>query len=154
MSEYYFTLISNASMDYFPQNNPNSFTNKLSHRIELDTLRSKYEVGLNDICFPFPIQQNNICSLYVMCDLCEDQFVGSYKIPLLRNVHFDKDQKYGGAYVSREFDNVYYIPVKKSFFDSIEIQILDESGKKINFTSGKVTARIYVRKHRGAIGRI
>jgi hypothetical protein len=56
--------------------------------------------------------------------------------------------------VSREFDNVYYIPVKKSFFDSIEIQILDESGKKINFTSGKVTARIYVRKHRGAIGRI
>ena len=141
-------------MDYFPQNNPSCFTNKLSHRIELDTLRSKYEVGLIDICFPFPIQQNNICSLYVMCDLCEDQFVGSYKIPLLRNVHFDKDQKNGGAYVSREFDNVYYIPVKKSFFDSIEIQIPDESGKKINFTSGIVTARIYVRKHRGAIGRI
>jgi hypothetical protein len=90
-----------------------------------------------------------------MCDLCEDQFVGSYKIPLLPNIHFDKDQKYG-AYVSRIFyrDNVYYIPAKKSYFDSIEIQILDESGKKINFTPGKLNARIYVRKHRGARGRI
>ena len=90
-----------------------------------------------------------------MCDLCEDQFVGSYKIPLLRNIHFDKDQKYG-AYVSRVFyrDKVYIIPVKKSYFDSIEIQILDESGKKINFKPGKLTARIYVRKHRGARGRI
>ena len=51
--------------------------------------------------------------------------------------------------MSREFDNVYYILVKKSFFDSIEITILDESEEKIYFTSGKVSTRIYVRKHRG-----
>jgi hypothetical protein len=53
--------------------------------------------------------------------------------------------------VSREFDNVYYIPVKKSFYDSIEIQILDESGKKINFTSGKVTALFKIKKIKSLI---
>jgi hypothetical protein len=48
-------------MNYFPQINPSCFTNKLSLKIELDTLGSKYEVGLVDICFTFSIQQNNLC---------------------------------------------------------------------------------------------
>jgi hypothetical protein len=80
-----------------------------------------------------------------MCDLCQDQFVGSYMIPFLRNVLFDEDQKYS-AYVNREFDNGYYIPLQKSIFDSIKIQILNEFGKKINLTSEKVTARLLIRK--------
>lgn len=50
MKDFYLTLISNSSMNYFPENKTNSFTVHLPSYI---TLNGKWEVALVEIHYPF-----------------------------------------------------------------------------------------------------
>ena len=48
-SEFYVTLPSNSSMQYFPDNKTSNFVNKLSRTLQLD---EDWEVGLAEIVYP------------------------------------------------------------------------------------------------------
>lgn len=57
--EFYVTLISNSSLDYYPENKTNSFTAQLPHYI---TLEGDWSVALVEIQYPFTlfnVTQNN-----------------------------------------------------------------------------------------------
>ena len=49
MSQFYLTLPSDSSSQYYPENSTASFNTKLSERIELD---GDYEVGLAQLIYP------------------------------------------------------------------------------------------------------
>ena len=80
-------------------------------------------------------------SLYVYCDLCEPQFVGDAYVPLLRIVDARGKDK---QIITKTYAQPHYIPVMKSF-DTVEINIKDDTGEDVSFTSGKVICKLHFR---------
>jgi len=74
-------------------------------------------------------------SLYVYCDLLQAVPVGDVKAPLLRIVNIpDKDESVN---LHRTMRRMMYLPIQKKHFDTIEIQIMDDTGTAIPFQDGK-----------------
>ena len=74
-------------------------------------------------------------SLYVYCDLLQAVPVGDVKAPLLRIVNIpDKNETVN---LHKTMTKTMYLPVQKKHFDTIEIQILDDTGTVIPFHDGK-----------------
>ena len=89
--------------------------------------------------------QAGIHALYVYCDLLQFTFVGDIKAPLLRVVNSGGE---AGDVVTRYYERPRYIPLQKKNFDSIQIIIRDDLGKKIQFEAGKVLLMLYFRRAR------
>ena len=53
MSQFYLTLPSNSSMDYYPDNTVARYTTKLTNTVELE---GEWEVGLTEISFPSEVE--------------------------------------------------------------------------------------------------
>ena len=87
--------------------------------------------------------QAGIHALYIYCDLLQFTHVGNIKAPLLRVV--DSEGETGGA-VTRYYDRPRYDPLQRKNFDSIQIVIRDDLGKKIPFESGKVLLTLHFRR--------
>jgi hypothetical protein len=92
-----------------------------------------------------PYELNNIKSLFVYSDICERQFVGDYKEPLLRTITVENSHKFGD-YVNASFKQVHYVPVCKDSFKSIQIYICDDTGSLVHFSAGKIIATLHFRK--------
>jgi hypothetical protein len=92
-----------------------------------------------------PFELNNIKSLFVYSDICERQFVGDYKEPLLRTITVENSHKFGD-YVNASFKQVHYVPVCKDSFKSIQIYICDDTGSLVHFSAGKIIATLHFRK--------
>ncbi len=75
-----------------------------------------------------------IRSIYVYCDLVEHVHVGDTKAPLLRVVNrtYSVDEN-----VHRTFNPMLYVPLQKKCFDSVEINLMTDSGEPVPFTFGK-----------------
>jgi len=78
----------------------------------------------------------NVKSLYVYCDLLESVTVGDVKVPLLRIVNVDEKRK-EYSNIHRIMKRVMFLPVQKKHFDTVEIQILDDTGNVVPFEDGK-----------------
>ena len=76
----------------------------------------------------------DINSLFVYCDLLEPVFVGDTKAPLLRIV--DKPRRVGGN-AHRVMNQVLYVPLQKKCFDTVEINIMTDTGQPVAFLPGK-----------------
>jgi len=76
----------------------------------------------------------NIRSVYVYCDLLEPVPVGDTKVPLLRIV--DKSSELEGN-VHRVFNPTRYVPLQKKCFDTVEIDMMIDTGDPVPFPSGK-----------------
>jgi len=77
----------------------------------------------------------NVRSLYICCNLLESVPVGDVKIPLLRIINMGKPQEYMNMY--KIMRHVLFLPVQKKHFNTIEIQILDDTGNVVPFEDGK-----------------
>jgi hypothetical protein len=64
---------------------------------------------------------------------------------LLRTVVVENDHKYGD-YVNNIFTTPHYVPIKRNSFETIELQITDDTGSKVHFSSGKIIAKLHFRK--------
>lgn len=85
----------------------------------------------------------NYPAVFVYCDVVEHQIVGDTKAPLLRTVPLvDKNQEV----VGQSFVRPYYIPVKKNYIRSIEIELRNDSGQLIKFQSGKSILVLHFRR--------
>ena len=67
--------------------------------------------------------------MYVYCDLLEHVTVGDTKAPLLRIV--DKPKKEQDVNVHKVFNPVHYVPLQKKNFDTIEINIMTDTGQPV-----------------------
>lgn len=77
----------------------------------------------------------NIRSLYVYCDLLEPVIVGDTKTPLLRIVNMKETRN--GANLHVTLNPITYLPVLQKHFDTVEINIMDDTGKPVPFNDGK-----------------
>jgi len=81
--------------------------------------------------------------MFVYCDLIEHVTVGDVRAPLLRT--FDM-VKCSNDIVHRHFTNLVYVPVQKKQFDSIEINIMRDTGESMPFDSGKSLVLLHFRR--------
>ncbi len=86
-------------------------------------------------------------ALYVYSDIIEDVCVGDSKTPLLRTVGIDGGSGADmGQTRSQEFLHPHYKPVKKGYINNIFIEIKDDTGRDIDFTTGKVICTLHFRR--------
>ena len=76
----------------------------------------------------------NIHSVYVYCDILEHVAVGDTRAPLLRII--DKPGKLRGN-VHQTLNPILHIPVQKKNFDTVEINIMTDTGVPVPFLGGK-----------------
>ena len=91
-----------------------------------------------------PDLRRGIYSLYVYADICEQSRVGNTTVPLLRTINFNRGTF--GETVSYIYNNPIFIPIIKSFIDSIEIIIKDDMGRNIPFEEGKTIITLQFRR--------
>jgi len=82
--------------------------------------------------------------MYVYCDLLEHVTVGDRKVPLLRIV--DKPKKKHDVNVHKVFNPVHYIPLQKKNFDTVEINIMTDTGGPVPFRYGNSFAVLEFRR--------
>ena len=82
-------------------------------------------------------------TLYAYCSIFEPQVVGDYYVPLLRAVNSTgKD----GEVIMKYHNQPHYVPVNTSKFDTIEINIKDDTGPNVSFKAGKVICKLHFRQ--------
>jgi len=76
----------------------------------------------------------DIHSAYVYCDILEHVAIGDTRAPLLRIV--DKPERTHGN-VHQTLNPILYVPLQKKNFDTVEINIMTDTGVPVPFRFGK-----------------
>jgi hypothetical protein len=84
-------------------------------------------------------------SLYVYCPLVEPRMVGDAQVPLLRIVPVEGRD---GEMISRVFDPIQYCPLLQRRFQTVEIDIRDDTGSLVPFERGRVVVTLHCRKRK------
>jgi hypothetical protein len=82
-------------------------------------------------------------SLFVYCDLVQESIVGDTKAPLLRTLNVEGQY---GDIVQKIYNNPIYVPLQKTHFDTVEINIKTENGQPVPFMSGKAIVTLHFRR--------
>ena len=80
--------------------------------------------------------------LFLYCDVVEPTVVRDVQVPLLRTVNISGKE---GLTVNRIYQNVQYVPIHRKQFDTIEINIRDNTGRKVPFERRKVIVTLHFR---------
>jgi len=142
---FYVTLLSNTSKNLYPDNTIAAFTAELARPVELGS-SDNWEVGVCEFSYP----PNSVGTFkhttvvgdtkdLIYCDLISPQYVGRALVRCMRTFIYPS---LSGQHV---FDNVYNLPVEKRTFKSIRIEILQLTGKPVEFKSS--TTPSYVVLH-------
>lgn len=102
---------------------------------EISEIQSKY---------PPKFLRNIASHMYIYSDIVEPNLVGDCVSPLLRIVKSENSSKREN--VVAIFNNLYYVPVLKRQFDTIEINIRDDEGNLVPFVSGKLNVRLHFKR--------
>ncbi len=84
-------------------------------------------------------------SLYVYCNLAEPRMVGDALVPLLRIIPVKGKS---GELVTKTYENVHYVPVQQKRFDTVELDIRDDTGRPVSFERGKLVVTLHFRQRR------
>jgi hypothetical protein len=81
-------------------------------------------------------------SLYVYLNIVDSQIVGDVRAPLLRIVSArGKD----GEIITIDYDSPQYVPLATKEFETVEVLITDDTGRKIPFERGRVVITLSFR---------
>ena len=81
-------------------------------------------------------------NIYVYCNIIEYRNVGDTKVPLLRVVPIvDKTQ----SVVYKIFEKPHYIPLTRHCFNTVEISLNTDTGKKPSFLPGNTVVTLHIR---------
>ena len=83
--------------------------------------------------------------MFVYCDVIEYVIVGDSRVLLLRTFAMDK-KKNSSEVIHQMFQHPIYVPVQKKHFDSIEINIMTDTGEPMPFAFGKSVALLHFRR--------
>ena len=86
--------------------------------------------------------RRGMTALYAYSDIVEPQFVGDALVPLLRII--DSKGKHNEI-ITRKYSRPHYVPVRRNELDIIEINICDNTGEIVSFTSGKLICKLHLR---------
>ena len=132
-------LSSKDSQNYF-SNTPNSFTVQLNRQIQFD---GYWVVALTEFNLSDNIQKSNKgAEIFICCDICQETFVGGKELPLLRRIILDGEKESTNII----FTSPYYIPVKTSQLQQIQIYIKDRSGNLVSFQQEQVSLTLHFKK--------
>lgn len=84
--------------------------------------------------------------MYVYCDLVEPQLVGDTVAPLLKIVNIDAKNYTYGAHNIVHFTDPHYVPLMKSSFESVEIDLRDSAGHHLPFHFGTTCMKLHLRR--------
>lgn len=84
-------------------------------------------------------------TLFVYCDIIQDQYVGDTMAPLLRTVRTSSDK----SNVSIMYENPHYVPLKTTRLSTINISIMDHFGKQILFSDNlkRTIVKLHFKPH-------
>ena len=106
----------------------------------------------SDTSYPFHIETPDVVDMtqgfntqYVYTDVVESRVVGDTLAPLLRSIPISGRH---GDRVSERFTNVHYVPLLRSNFHSIEVDIRDDTGRRVPFEYGRVTVTLHFRRRK------
>jgi hypothetical protein len=126
MEQFYITLLSDSSINLYPENSLSSFRNDLARPVNLQ--RGSWAVGLTEISY-FQDERTskefrglNKTPMFVYCNLIEPQLVGNSYVRCLRIIRFPR---LDGHHV---FNNVYYVPVELNSFQTVAIELVNKLG--------------------------
>lgn len=87
--------------------------------------------------------------LFVYTDCIEQQLVGDVQAQLLRNICINNINSNAMQTVS--FEQPHYVTVSKRHFDTIKLDLRDETGKKLPFQFGRVVVKLHFRAKKHTI---
>lgn len=90
-----------------------------------------------------PDLSSHIETLYIYCDVIENQIVGSTLAPLLRIIDVNGNF---GEIINKAFDNPHYVPLLTKDINFIEINIKNDMNDLIIYEFGKVIVKLHFRK--------
>ena len=139
---FYVTLFSNSSQSLYPTNKIVAFMVELPEPIELG-LNDNWEVRLCEISYhPNTVGTLNCVKVVgditalVYCDVISPQYVGKTLVRFLRTLI------YPTMNCEHVYDNIYYFPVEKHTIKNVRIEILQLTGKRVEFKSSKTHTNI------------
>ena len=89
--------------------------------------------------------RNGLNSVYVYCPLGELRMVGDAQVPLLRIVPVERRD---GEMITRVFNPKQYFPLLQRRFQTVEIDIRDDTGSLVPFERGWVVVTLHCRKRK------
>ena len=81
--------------------------------------------------------------MFIYSNIVETSLVGNAYVPLLRFVAVDSSH---GSYISKLYENPYYLKLQSGFIQEIEIKICDEEGNLVKFEWGKIVIVLKFRR--------
>jgi hypothetical protein len=108
--------------------------------------KDEKEFHLVEIQSPFPVQFN-ATELYLLiyCNIVKPVMIRNIRTNLLRQVEIPRKYKFGDQCVLRYPEQFYY-PVVSYEFESIEIDIKDDTDQRVLFDFGRSTVTLHFRK--------
>lgn len=91
------------------------------------------------------VDMDPLHSIYVYCDLLEPRVVGDKMTQLLRVVPVEGRN---GEMVTKIYENVHYTPLQQKSFETVEIDIRDNTGEKVPFERGTLNVTLHFRRRR------
>ena len=99
-----------------------------------------YVEGFNEVTL-----YGTIKSLYVYCNIIKPVIVGDKEVPLIRRVEIPSEKKFGQT-VEITYTRPHYYPLVYHEFESIEIDIKDDTDRTIQFAFGRVALTLNFRE--------
>lgn len=112
---------------------------------DLEILKNGYEMGY--IMGPRTADINaGISSIYIYSDIVQYSFVGDAYAQLLRTIPVEQTKNWGEV-IHHVFDKPHLIPLQSLNFDTVEIDIRDDTGKNIPFEIGRFVVKLLFKKY-------
>lgn len=128
-NDFYISLLSNNSMDRYPNNTLSSFTNHLAQPIDLSS--DDWQVGIVEFeCNKAPSVKGLVTLACVYTDFIKPQLIGNSLTRYLRIVSM-KNASINIQII--QFKPVQYCPIDQKYLESISILIANLEGKNIDF---------------------
>ena len=86
-------------------------------------------------------------ALYIYSDIVQNRIVGDTMASLVRVVPIEQKRLINSSGVNWvRFQHIQYIPVNKTYTDTVEINIRRDNGDIVPFESGKVVLTLHFKK--------
>lgn len=82
-------------------------------------------------------------SLFVYCDIVQPQVVGNTFEPLLRTVGVSSEALFGEN-VTEIFESPYYLPLSRTSFQEVTVNLRNDLGESPSFNFGRVTVTLHI----------
>jgi hypothetical protein len=144
-TQFFITLLSDSSINLYPDNSLSSFRNDLARPVHLQ--RDRWVVGLTEVSYShgFTSQDERVAdgshvtrdlqfpynteSIFIYCNLIQPQLVGNSYVRCLRVIQFPKPNNH------HIFDTVYYVPVELNSFQTVAIELVTKLGDLARISS-------------------